>query len=58
MKKLLRNSKDGWAGGVCQGIAEWTDTDPIIWRLLAIWAGASLPYLVLWLLLDDKKEKH
>lgn len=34
MKKLYRSSKDKRIGGVCGGIAEYTESDPTIWRII------------------------
>ncbi len=33
-KKLYRSSTDKQIGGVCGGIAEYTDSDPTVWRLI------------------------
>jgi phage shock protein PspC (stress-responsive transcriptional regulator) len=33
MKRLKRSSKDNLIGGVCGGLAEYTGTDPSIWRI-------------------------
>ncbi len=34
MKKLYRSYSDKRIGGVCGGIAEYTNSDPTIWRIL------------------------
>jgi phage shock protein C len=34
MKKLYRSTIDKRIGGVCGGLAEYTDSDPTIWRIL------------------------
>lgn len=34
MKKLYRSTVDKRIGGVCGGLAEYTDSDPTIWRIL------------------------
>jgi phage shock protein C len=36
MRKLYRSSTDKQIGGVCGGIAEYTDSDPAVWRLLFV----------------------
>ena len=36
MRKLYRSSTDKQIGGVCGGIAEYTDSDPAIWRLIFV----------------------
>jgi len=34
MKRLFRSTTDKKIGGVCGGLAEYTNSDPAIWRLL------------------------
>jgi phage shock protein PspC (stress-responsive transcriptional regulator) len=36
MRKLYRSSTDKQIGGVCGGIAEYTDSDPAVWRLIFV----------------------
>ena len=36
MRKLYRSLTDKQIGGVCGGIAEYTDSDPAVWRLLFV----------------------
>lgn len=33
MKKLFRSSTDSKIGGVCGGLAEYTNSDPTLWRV-------------------------
>jgi phage shock protein C len=33
MKKLYRSTIDKRIGGVCGGLAEYTNSDPTIWRI-------------------------
>ena len=35
-KKLYRNPKDKMLTGVCSGLAAYTNTDPVVWRLLFV----------------------
>ena len=35
-KRLYRNPKDKMLTGVCSGLAAYTNTDPVIWRLLFV----------------------
>lgn len=35
-KRLYRNSNDKMVAGVMSGIATYTNTDPVVWRLLAV----------------------
>jgi len=54
MKKLHRCPEKGYIGGVCHGMGEHTNIDPIIWRLITIFGGLGFVYIVLWIVL--KKE--
>ena len=36
MKKLFRSTTDKQIGGVCGGLAEYTNSDSTIWRLLFV----------------------
>ena len=61
-KKLYRSKKDRIIAGICGGIAEYTETDPTVWRLLwvlvTIFTGV-LPgiaaYLIAWIIIPEKK---
>ena len=54
MNKLYRYPQDGYLGGVCHGFAVYTKTDPIIWRILTIFAGLSVLYIIFWIFLKKK----
>jgi len=59
MKKLYRIEKNSWIGGVCEGIGEYTDIDPIIWRILfgvinTIIFPIFFIYVILWIILEKK----
>ena len=43
MKKLYRSSIDSMIGGVCGGLAEYTNSDPSLWRVLFL-ASIFAPY--------------
>ena len=51
MKRLHRYPDKGFIGGVCFGLGEHTNIDPILWRILAIFGGFIPVYLVLWIFL-------
>jgi len=52
---IKRSPNRGYIGGVCQGIAEKTDTSPIAWRIIFLLAPSSLwIYLILWILLKEE----
>ncbi len=61
MKKLYR-SKGRKIAGVCGGIGEYFDIDPVIMRLL--WLGFTfiggagiITYIIAWLVIPSHKEK-
>jgi len=61
VSRLRRSSRDRWLGGVCGGIAELTDTDSWIWRLLfavsTLFAGfGPLLYLLLWIFVPSDEK--
>jgi len=51
---LRRSSTNKVLGGVCGGLAEYTNTDPLLWRVgfiaLAVMGAGILIYPLLWLL--------
>ncbi|MGD9093625.1 MAG: PspC domain-containing protein [Anaerolineales bacterium] len=56
VKRLYRSETDRWLLGVCGGIAEYFNLDPIIIRILFIifamvFGGGILLYLILWLII-------
>lgn len=51
MKKLYRCSIDKQIGGVCCGIANYTNTDPSIWRIIFLVLIFSPTPIVLFYLL-------
>lgn len=58
-KKLYRSVTDKMIGGVCGGLAEYFDIDPVIVRLifvLAVIFGGSgiLAYLILWIIIPQR----
>lgn len=61
MKRLYRSRTDKVIGGVCGGLAKYTDSDPVIWRIaaliLALPGGPSiLIYLICWLVIPLEPE--
>lgn len=62
-KRLYRSRKDVMIAGVCGGMAEYFDIDPVIVRLLTVllvFAGgaAILIYLLGWLIIPKAPEGH
>jgi len=61
MRNLLRSTKNKWVGGVCGGIGEYANIDPIVirilWIVLTIFTGflpGLLLYLLLWFMIPVK----
>ena len=55
-KRLMRSSTDKKLGGVCAGLADYFDVDPVIIRVLwlvLVFCGGSgvLAYIILWIVL-------
>lgn len=51
-EKLYR--RNGYVGGVCQGLGEWSGIPSILWRLIFLFTpipSAFLMYVVLWVVL-------
>lgn len=52
MKRIINR---GYFGGVCQGIGEYTETNPLAWRLIFLFApGSFWVYVILWILLKEE----
>lgn len=61
-KKLYRSQENRVIGGVCGGLGEYFNIDPVLVRLifvvLALNGLGILAYFVLWLLLPDESNKE
>ncbi len=63
IKRLYRSRKDKVLGGVCGGIAEYLDVDPVVVRL--IWAIATLismgfgiiAYIIAWIVIPEEPKR-
>ena len=61
-RRVTLDSRNGWVGGVCAGLARYFDTDPAFARVAVAVSGLFFPklvvalYLVAWLLLDDERQ--
>ena len=58
--RLVRRTDDKVIAGVCSGLAAYTGTDPVMWRvgavLLALFGGLAVPaYIVAWLVLPEAR---
>lgn len=62
-KRLYRSKKDRKIAGVCGGIAEYFDIDPVIVRAIAVillipgGLPGLVPYIVLWFIVPEKPSK-
>lgn len=61
-KRLMRSTNDRLLGGVCAGLAEYFDFDPVLVRIayafLTIFSAAFpglLLYIVMWIVMPEKK---
>ena len=52
--KLYRGN--GYIGGVCQGLGEWSGIPSILWRVafLFVVPGALFIYIILWIFLTKE----
>lgn len=60
VKRLYRSKKNRVLGGVCGGIGEYFDVDPVLirlaWILFSFMGGSGvLAYLIAWLVIPEKK---
>jgi phage shock protein C len=59
MKRLTRT--DGYIGGVCGGLGEYFNIDPILPRLffvLTLTTGSFWIYLILWMFTKQKEDEN
>jgi phage shock protein C len=59
-KRLYRSKTDKLIGGVCGGLGEYLDIDPVIARilfvLLVLFGGSGiLVYIILWIVVPEKR---
>ena len=58
MKKLYRNETDGKIAGICSGIGDYFEIDPVIIRLLFLLGlflgGGLLVYIIGWIIIPIK----
>lgn len=60
-EKLYRSKKDRWVAGVCGGLAEYLNIDPVIIRLIALMlvlsaGGGLLVYIIAWLVVPEEPD--
>ncbi len=61
-KRLARSRSDRMIAGVCGGLAEYLNIDPVLVRLgfvlaeiLTAGAGGIIAYLILWVVMPEKE---
>ena len=61
MKKLYRNQNDMKIAGICSGIGEYFDVDPVIIRLIFLLGlflgGGLIVYIIGWIIIPMKEIK-
>ena len=62
-KKLYRSTENRIVAGVCGGIAEYFETDPILVRIIFIFisligAAGILLYIILWFMIPEKNSEQ
>jgi phage shock protein PspC (stress-responsive transcriptional regulator) len=60
-KKLYRSRKNRMIAGICGGLAEYMDVDPIIVRLITLMlvlsaGGGLIAYIVAWLVVPEEPD--
>ena len=59
MQRLHRNKQDGKIAGICSGIGDYFDIDPVIVRLLFLLAlflgGGLIVYIIAWIIVPIKE---
>lgn len=61
MKRLFRNEKEGKIAGVCAGLGDYFEIDPVIVRLIFLFAfffggGGLLVYIIAWIIIRSEPE--
>lgn len=59
MKRLYRSKTDRIIAGVCAGVAEYSNIDPTIVRLLwllwsLIWGTGIIAYIIAWIIIPEE----
>tara|TARA_X000001036_G_scaffold421164_1_gene442751 strand:- start:601 stop:789 length:189 start_codon:yes stop_codon:yes gene_type:complete len=62
MKRLYRNKIDYKLAGICSGIADYFDIDPVIIRLIFILSfflgGGLILYIISWIIIPIKDSSN
>lgn len=63
-KRLYRSRQDRMIAGVCGGLAEYFDIDPVIIRIIAVvlllpgGLPGFLPYIILWVIVPENPNQR
>jgi len=62
VRRLYRSNKNKVLGGVCGGLGEYFNIDPVLIRLIWIffvlfWGTGLLAYIIAWLVIPRKSDK-
>ena len=62
-KRLMRSRRDSWIGGVCGGIGDYLNLDPVFIRVIFLvflfTGGMSVPvYLLLWIIMPEEPRNY
>ena len=64
VRKLYRSKKDKMLGGVCGGMAEYFNIDPVLIRvlwvtftLISAGLGGILAYIICWLIIPENPDQ-
>lgn len=57
MKRFCRNKKDAKLAGVCAGLGDYFDIDPVIVRLVFLltifWGAGIFAYIIAWIIVPE-----
>ncbi len=61
-KRLYRSKTEKMLGGVCGGIAEYFNVDPVLVRLLWVlftlaWGAGLILYMIAWIIVPQNPDK-
>ncbi|MBT3591201.1 MAG: PspC domain-containing protein [Candidatus Marinimicrobia bacterium] len=59
IKKLYRNRKEGKIAGICSGIGDYFEIDPVIVRIIFLFGfflgGGFFAYMIGWFIIPDRQ---
>jgi phage shock protein PspC (stress-responsive transcriptional regulator) len=58
MKRLYRNTEEGKIAGVCSGLGDYFELDPVVCRLmmlLSLFIAGPLFYIIAWIVIPIQK---